>query len=101
MLEDDGKTADSEKYFQRACDLDDPTGCNNIGVVKNKRQDKKAAKSDYKKACDLGLSLGCRNLSLLLAELGEDSEALAVLKKSCDKGDVLSCDLMKSEAFAH
>ena len=101
VFQTQGKIADGEKYFQKACDLDDPAGCNNIGVVKSKRQDKKTAKSDYKKACDLGLSLGCRNLSLILAELGEDSEALAVLKKSCDKGDVLSCDLMKSEAFAH
>jgi TPR repeat protein len=52
-------------YYEKACNLNNGGGCNNLGVLYAKGQgvvqSKTTAKGYYRKACDLGEQLGCNN----------------------------------------
>jgi TPR repeat protein len=52
------------QLFQRACDLGNAAGCNNLGVLYDKgigvAQDKVKAAQLFRKACDGGIAQGCQ-----------------------------------------
>lgn len=57
------------KYFQQACDLNNGSGCNNLGIMyalgKGVRKDTSKALEYFGKACDLKYDKGCQNYARL------------------------------------
>ena len=57
------------KFYQKACDLNDSSGCSNLGFMYEKgkgvRKSNPKALKYYGKACDLELVLGCKNYARL------------------------------------
>ena len=56
------------KFYQKACGLNDGSGCSNLGVMHEKgkgvKQDNFKAVKFFQKACDLNDGNGCFNLGL-------------------------------------
>ena len=61
------------KFYQKACDLNDGSGCFNLGVMYKKgkgvKQDDLKALKFYQKACDLNYGSGCSNLGVMHEKL--------------------------------
>ena len=57
------------KFYQKACGLNDGTGCFNLGFMykegKGVKQDNFKALKFYQKACDLNYGGGCSNLGFM------------------------------------
>ena len=73
-IDEDLWQGDPEEFFQKACNLDDAAGCNDLGIVyesglefKNLPPDFKKANAYYEKACNMGNSSGCSNRGFLYA----------------------------------
>ncbi|MBW2276350.1 MAG: hypothetical protein JRF63_02595 [Deltaproteobacteria bacterium] len=80
--------------YRAACEGDDLRGCNNLGVLLDRKGETDVAEGFYTKCCDSGFLPSCRALGVLFIE--RDSEnpapALAVWWKGCEGGDGGSCD---------
>lgn len=82
----------AKKYFEKACDLKENSGCFNLGVLYYQGQgvekNLKKAASFYTKACDLNYSNGCHLLgNLYYSGQGvsqNTNKALQYYSKACD-----------------
>ena len=85
-------SASAGKYLRRSCDLGDPNGCNNLGVLQERRDSERVALKYYRQACDANNSFGCNNLGLRL-EFGYHSPELAVgyYARACELRTLDSC----------
>lgn len=79
-------------YLYRSCQLGDPNGCNNLGVLKERSDSEGVALKYYRQACEASNSFGCNNLALRL-EFGYHSPELAVgyYARACELRTLDSC----------
>jgi len=101
-----GVTKDKDKsmsYFQKACDLKDGLGCNNLGMSYRwlgdkentlKYMDKSCMELDYKKACSLLGKLyffGVSKEKFKIKIEKNEEKYLKYVGKSCDLGETSDC----------
>ncbi|GAA7296788.1 sel1 repeat family protein [Helicobacter pylori] len=93
----------AKKYFEKACDLNNGRGCNNLGVLYRDGQgvEKNLTKAAQfcSKACNLNNSWGCGYLGFLY-EYGQGVEkdltkAAYFYSKACKLGEQLACESLK------
>lgn len=101
-IDEDLWQGDPEEFFQKACNLDDAAGCNDLGIVyesglefKNLPPDFKKANAYYEKACNMGNSSGCSNRGFLYANgygVKQDyKKANTYYEKSCTLNNSDGC----------
>ncbi|GAA7503147.1 hypothetical protein VN0020_03720 [Helicobacter pylori] len=88
----------AKKYFEKACDLNNGWGCNNLGDSyqngEGVEKDLTKAAQFYSKACDLNNNKGCFNLGALYLEK-DSKKATALFEKACKLGEQLACESLK------
>ncbi|GHR25053.1 tetratricopeptide repeat protein [Helicobacter pylori] len=85
----------AKEYFEKACELNNGWGCNNLGDL---YQNGEGVEKDlikvayfYTKACDLKDGLGCFNLGTLYLEK-DSKKATTLFEKACDLNNSWGCD---------
>lgn len=99
--------AKAEAEFQKACTVDDPYGCYNLGALYfqglSGEPNGELAEVALQKACDLGFGPGCSLLGTVYAEsmvAGHSQfEATAMWDRGCQQGDLDTC-LFLGETYA-
>ncbi len=95
----------ARKYFERACGLNNGSGCNNLGDLYQNGEgiEKNLTKAAqfYSKACALNNSGGCGSLGMLY-EYGQGVEknltkAAYFYSKACKLGDQEACEALKEK----
>ncbi|GAA9601137.1 hypothetical protein UBN86_14680 [Helicobacter pylori] len=95
----------ARKYFEKACDLNNGRGCNDLGELYYNGEDveKNSIKATqfYSKACDLDNGLGCGALGVLYYN-GQGVEkdlikAAQYISKACKLGDQKACEALKEK----
>lgn len=88
----------ARKYFEKACELNNGWGCNNLGDSyqngEGVEKDLTKAAQFYSKACDLNNNKGCFNLGALYLEK-DSKKATALFEKACKLGEQLACESLK------
>ncbi|MGT0071332.1 tetratricopeptide repeat protein [Helicobacter pylori] len=90
-------------YFEKACDLNNGSGCNGLGVLYNDGEgvEKNLIKAAYlySKACELKEGDGCGTLGGLYYNgdgVKQDSKkAAALFEKACKLGYKKACEMLK------
>ncbi|GAA8513971.1 hypothetical protein HpBT265_01160 [Helicobacter pylori] len=93
----------ARKYFEKACDLNDSSGCKNLGVLYENGQgvEKDLIKVAYlySRACELKDGWGCSFLGVLYYNgdgVKQDSKkAVALFEKACKLGYKKACEMLK------
>ncbi|GAA9634557.1 hypothetical protein HpHA98_01140 [Helicobacter pylori] len=93
----------ARKYFEKACDLNDSSGCKNLGVLYENGQgvEKDLIKVAYlySRACELNNGWGCSFLGVLYYNgdgVKQDSKkAAALFEKACKLGYKKACEMLK------
>ena len=97
---DDDNCSKANSYYEKACNLNNATGCSNLGFLysqgKGVRQEHSKANSYFEKACNLNYGGGCTNLGVSYVK-GEGvrqnkTTAKWYFGKACDYGDQDGCD---------
>jgi len=86
----------AQEFYQRACDLNNGVGCNNLATIlykTGKKNDLKKVENLLLKACNLNSMEGCYNLGLIYARQKELKKALPFLKKACNLRYAEACYL--------
>lgn len=95
----------AEKYFEKACDLNNGMGCSLLGILYGSGNgvEKDLTKAAYfdSKACELKESFGCGALAVLYIN-GQGVEknltkADQYISKACKLGDQEACETLKEK----
>ncbi|MFQ5445121.1 MAG: tetratricopeptide repeat protein [Nitrospinales bacterium] len=94
ILDKDNKKALT--YYEKACDNDYKTGCNNAGAIllkmgRHSSKEWKKAGNHFKKACEQKFHLACYNLGQLKFKEGREKRAAKYWKQACDLGNRAGC----------
>lgn len=85
----------ARSFYQQGCDLGDPLGCLNLGIMCRNKNEEKRALSLFEKACNGNNLRGCALLGVMLAggEGGakDATRASTLLKQACSGGDDSAC----------
>lgn len=102
-----GRTRDyavAQQILTKACDLKDPNGCHELGVLhqhgRGTPKSATRAQEFYERACSQGVSNSCHNLSDLYRRgadgiAKDEAKALEYVKKSCAAGYTSDCESAK------
>jgi hypothetical protein len=85
--------------FERACELKDPRGCVNLGLMLLQGRDippnPTRARALHEQACELGEPKACGRLGVLYRQgvggAPDEEAAQRAFKKACEGGDAVSC----------
>jgi uncharacterized protein len=99
-----GRTRDyavAQQILTKACDLNDPNGCHELGVLhqygRGTAKSPARAQGFYERACSQGVANSCHNLSDLYRRgtdgiAKDDAKALEYNTKSCAAGYASDCE---------